>query len=464
MLSKQELASMHEAVLHILEKTGIYFETERAQSLFKQHGFQVDGKWVYMTRAQVEEYLELMPKVQYAPVTQRVVQAANPFLNSPTIYDEELKRNRRPYLSDVVKTHKLAETSDLYVYANPGLIDPVDLSMEDNYLAQLALTLKYSKKPLNLGIRASITSVKDGDCYASAKNGIELVRRFSGISEGLALYAGFCPMSPLGYDEECLANLDAMAEERQGIILFPCSLSYMTGPETIMGMVVHDLALAIAGVIYVQLLAPGLDVALSEFSTMTDLRTMQPCYGSPEYAHTQVMYYEFCKYLQIGGSVCGSLGDSAKVGYQAGAECMLSTLLPFTLTQLGEIWCYPGAMAAFSGANFKKMILDEECMRLLNKSLNKKYSLDEDLMDALEQVKTEGSFLSLGHPANYRADHYLSEIFSKESLAVSETSGRDAVDEQVCKALEARLNSYVQPELSAEQKKLLAPYLPPEER
>ncbi|MCK5784059.1 MAG: hypothetical protein KAH06_06400 [Desulfobacterales bacterium] len=68
----------------------------------------------------------------------------------------------------------------------------------------------------------------------------------------------------------------------------------MTDPESLMGVVIHDIALPLADAVYVQPLKSDTSVAFSEFSTMTDMKTMQPVYASSEYLHVQVMFYEIC--------------------------------------------------------------------------------------------------------------------------------------------------------------------------
>jgi trimethylamine---corrinoid protein Co-methyltransferase len=93
---------------------------------------------------------------------------------------------------------------------------------------------------------------------------------------------GICPNPPLAYDQECLDNLCAAIDEQQAISIFPCSLGYMTGPESIMGIVIHDFAMSLAGLAFIQLKSPGHPTSLSNFSTISNVQTLQPNYGSPE--------------------------------------------------------------------------------------------------------------------------------------------------------------------------------------
>ena len=231
------------------------------------------------------------------------------------------------------------------------------------------MLLKYSDKWPSLGLRATKSNTKDGDVYTSAKRAIQLIKEIKGDDKKPVMGQGICPMAPLGYDEESLLNLTVLVEEEQDVTISPCTLSFMTGPESLIGIVIHDIALSLAGAVYVQLLRPGTSVSFCNFSTMTDMRTMQPVYGSPEYLHVQIMFYEVCLHFGMNCVICGCFSDGIRNDYQSGFESCLTAIAPYSMTDVEEIWCYPGHMAAFAGGSFHKMIFDEELMINCNRLL-----------------------------------------------------------------------------------------------
>lgn len=109
------------------------------------------------------------------------------------------------------------------------------------------------------------SNTKDGDVYTSTKKAIQLITTIKGDSDGPVMGQGFCSNASLSYDEKGPINLQVLVEEEQDITFFPCTLSYMTGPESLMGIVVYDLAICLAGVVYVQFLKPATPVAFSCF-------------------------------------------------------------------------------------------------------------------------------------------------------------------------------------------------------
>ena len=448
-------------ILDILQNVGVRFESKEVRDLFQKHGAQIKEDIVLIPRKLMEQALGTCPKQDYRIPAQKRVVAATPFSNAPFIIEDETGTIRRCNLDDAVKLYQINETSDLYECANPGCADPFDNDADDPYVAQMAMVLKYSDKYPSIGLRATGSNAKDGNVYQSARKGFRLVREVYDIWDEPVMTQGICPNPPFAYDGESLDNLRAAIDEKQAISIFPCSLSFMTGPESIMGLVIHDFALALAGLAYIQLKSPGHPTSICEFSTISDIQTLQPAYGTPEAVFTQVIFYELAKYLQIPCVICGSYGDGTAVDYQAGAEALLTMMLPFSLTELDEVWCYPGIMSAFSCGSFHKALLDEEAMRYTNRMLRGlDMSMDLALPERLTAAMAAGSFLGIGSMKTYRRDHYLTKIFNKQGISKANTGEKADLKDTVQKAMEARIASYQLPERSESQKKLLQTYLP----
>jgi trimethylamine---corrinoid protein Co-methyltransferase len=445
----------------VVEKVGIIFESENVRDSFKNRGARIEDDKVFIDRSLLEEALESTPHLDYsAPVTKRVV-AANPFGNAPFILDDETGVIRRCRVADVVKQYQLSETSPLYECANPGCSDPIDNDAQDQFLAQVAMALKYSAKYPSFGLRATGSNAQNGDVYGSARQAFRLVREFYDIWDKPALTQAICPNPPLAYDRESLANLCAAIDEKQAISIVPCSLGYMTGPESIMGLVIHDFALSLAGLTFIQLKSPGHPTSFCNSSTISNIQTLQPNYGSAEAVFIQVIYYELCKTLNLPCSICGSYGDGTAVDYQAGMEALLTTMLPFSLTGVNEVWSYPGLMAGFACGSFHKAILDEETIYYVNRMLRGvDLSVDPLLLKQLIAGRDAGSFLSAGSMDTYRRDNYLTKIFNKRGIAQANTADSTNLARQVEQTLAERIAAYQLPERSIAQKKLLQTYLP----
>lgn len=155
-LTKEEAAKGYERALSILENTGVVFQDEEAVQFFKKAGAKAEGNKIYINKAMVENALNFLGKGESPQEHCQKITATSLFGNAPLLLDEDTKTFRRPRIKDIIKMYKLNETSSLYRYANPGLIDPEDNDAQDRYLSQIAMILKYSNKPISLGIRASV--------------------------------------------------------------------------------------------------------------------------------------------------------------------------------------------------------------------------------------------------------------------------------------------------------------------
>lgn len=452
----------------IVEHAGVIFENEGGGERFNamvRRGARVEGDRIHFPGRLLEEALSTTPKTDYsAPARQRVF-AANPFGNAPFILDDETGEIRRCTIDDAVKLYQVGETSSLYEFANPGCTDPVDNDGPDPFIAQVAMALKYSAKYPAIGLRATEGSAGTGDIYSSARRAFRLVREFRDCWDTPVMTQSVCPNPPLAYDRECLDNLRAAIDERQAVSIVPCSLGFMTAPESIMGLVVHDIAMCLAGLAYIQLIAPGHPVSFCSSSTISNIRTMQPNFGSAEAVFIQGGFYELCRTLGLPCVVSGTCSDSTAVDYQAGMESALTTMLPFSVTELNEVCCYPGLMAGFACGSFHKAILDEETIVCANRMLQGvDPAIDDQLREKISEARESGSFLYAGSMETYRRDNYLAGVFDKNGIAgAGAGAGTEAaghLTRQVENIMAERIAAYERPERTAAQKKLLQEFLP----
>lgn len=461
LLNKETIETIFEKATDILETVGVEFDLESAQELFKKKGATVKGKKVFISPSLLKTALESLPRVKFTPTHHKRLVAASPFSNAPMIRDDNTGIFRRGNIQDAIKMYQLAETCDLYESINPGVSEPEGNDSADPYIGQIAMMLKYSDKFPNICFRATKSNTKNNDVYTSAKRAIRLIKEIKGDDSKPVMGQGICPMAPLSYDEESLINLTVLVEEEQDITIFPCTLSFMTGPESLLGIVVHDIAICLAGVVYIQLLKPGTAVSFSNYSTMTDMRTMQPVNGSPESLHIQIMFYEVCLHLEMNCVLCGCFSDGTRNDYQGGFESCFTSIAPFFMTRVEEIWCYPGVMAAFAGGSFKKMILDEELMINCNRILQGlNLTFDPKLKDKLSESLETKSFLTIGSPAIYRQEQRVGNIFDKQGIDPNNDPSEIRVDGNVSKEIQKRCEAYVLPNRSKAQIHQLQKYLP----
>ena len=190
--------------IEIIENVGVRFESEVVRELFKERGARVEGDKVFVPCHLLEEALETTPKQDYRGLAQKRVIAATPFSNAPFILDDDTGAIRRCNIADAIKMYQINETSSLYECTNPGCADPVDNDAPDQFVAQVAMALKYSDKYPSIGLRATKSTSHNADVYDSARLAFRLVREFYDVWDEPVMTQGICPNPPLAYDQECL--------------------------------------------------------------------------------------------------------------------------------------------------------------------------------------------------------------------------------------------------------------------
>ena len=177
------------------------------------------------------------------------------------------------------------------------------------------------------------------------------------------------------------------------------------------------------------------------------------------------MVYELCLALGLYCSLSVTNSDAVAVDYQMGSEAAVTTLLPFLLTDIPEVWTYPGIMAGYSCASFDKMILDEDTVRNLEHALTQKMTVPTDQPEKeLTEAFQYKNFLLLGNVSDYETDHYLPQIMDHRGVVKANAEKQHYLKEQIEKTIRERIESYTAPYRTEDQKKLINDLLPSSER
>ena len=80
-----------------------------------------------------------------------------------------------------------------------------------------------------------------------------------------------------------LQGMTEMALHAQPIVMTPFTLSGAMAPATIAGALAQQNAEALAGITYMQMVAPGCPVMYGGFTSNVDMKTGAPAFGTPEY-------------------------------------------------------------------------------------------------------------------------------------------------------------------------------------
>ena len=190
----------------------------------------------------------------------------------------DLDKGRRPgSFEDYCNLVRLCQSLNMqFISGYP--VEPADLPPAtrhlDSHYAVITLTDKIWH-PYSLG-KQRISDAIDMICIARGVTLEELKRKPS-------LFSIVNTSSPLRLDGPMIQGLMEMARHGQCVVLTPFTLSGAMSPATIAGALVLQNAEALAGLAFIQIVAPGAPCMYGGFTSNVDMKSGAPAFGTPEY-------------------------------------------------------------------------------------------------------------------------------------------------------------------------------------
>lgn len=201
-------------------------------------------------------------------------------------------------------------------------------------------------------------------------------------------------VSPMRYGEDAVEVTVACIEQGVPINSIIAAQSGATAPATLAGFLAQSLAETLAGLILVNVFAPGYPVIFSNWPLVIDLRTGAFCGGGGESAVLNAASAQVSNWLGLPSGVACSMADAKAVDAQMGAEKALSAVTA-GLAGANMVYESSGMMASLLGASFEAFVLDDEMLGAVQRTIRGVEVNEETLgYDAIcEAVLGEGHFL-----------------------------------------------------------------------
>lgn len=292
-LSKDQLETIHNASMQLLENAGVEVMSPRARQLFKQAGAQVDqaNDMVRMDRNLVAELLAHTPaEFTLTPRnSQRSLHIGGSCLNfgmvsgPPNVHDC-LNGRRAGNFEDFCKLIKLGQSFNIVHFFGNQTLAPIDLPANtrhlDSYFCSLTLSDKiFSAIPIGgVRVRDAIEMV----AIARGETPAELAHR-------PGLIANVNINSPRKLDAAMSDGIIAIAEAGQAIIVTPFTLMGAMSPVTPAGAYAQQNAEALLGICLAQIVNPGTPSIYGGFTSNVDMKSGAPAFGTPENARANLV-------------------------------------------------------------------------------------------------------------------------------------------------------------------------------
>ncbi len=450
-ISADELESIHNASMRVLEEIGIDFLHEEAKDILKAAGADVapDGDRVRIDRAMIEELIAKAPSEFTLRARNRAhdlkiggdAVAFSCVASAPNSVDRD--GGRRPgNRQDFQDLLKLSQFFNIIhgIFGYP--VEPVDLHPSIRHLDCLADTARLTDKAFNL---YSLGRERNLD-------GIEIARIANGLNAD-QLPSTPCVLtvintsSPLRLDTPMLQGLIEMAKAGQISIVTPFTLAGAMAPVTVAGALTLQNAEALAGIAFAQLVRPGAPVVYGGFTSNVDMKSGAPAFGTPEYMKAALVGGQLARRYNLPFRTSGVCAANT-VDYQAALETTLSEW--GAINGGGNIVKHAaGWLEGGLSAGFEKFITDIDLLQKIAEYLTPlEISEDTLALDAIKDVGPAGHFFGTEHTqARYKDAFYAPIVSDWRNYETWAEAGSPTAFDKANQLYKKALEAYEQPAL-----------------
>ena len=462
-LSEDQVESIHQTSLRILEEIGLQFLDDEAISILRQHGASIEGEngMVKLDRGLVLEKLRTVPSeiaLEARNAERNVVLGGNAICFSSVAGPpncSDLDRGRRPgTLADLQDLLKLAQSLNAIHLLAGAPVAAID---------QPAATR-------HLDIYRSYALLTDRVWQASAlgRDRIADGIAINAISRGLTLeqmpdHPGLLTIvntnSPRRVDGPMLQGLMEMARHGQPVVVTPFTLAGAMSPVSLAGALSLQNAEALGLIAFMQMVRPGSPAVYGGFTSNVDMRTGAPAFGTPEYAKAVLAGGQLTRRYRIpyrSSNVNSSPAVDAQAAYESAMSLWATVLAHTNLVYHGAGWLEGGLVASY-----EKMVLDAELLQEMAEILQP-LEVDDDTLalDAIREVGPGGHFFGAAHTlARYETAFYRPMLSDWRNYETWREAGAKTAADRANAIWKRLLTDYEPPPLDAGVREALDEYV-----
>ncbi|MEO1694477.1 MAG: trimethylamine methyltransferase family protein [Pseudomonadota bacterium] len=412
-LSADQVATIHETALRVLEELGVKVLLPEAREIFAAAGAKVGGdQIVHIDRGLIAQALA------HAPSTFTLHGGADhrhqsiggnsfttvPIGGPPHISD--LDQGKRPgTMADTTNIIRLSQHFDVLHTMSPN-VEPQDTPMETRHLLVSEAQLTNSDKPVFVYSRGA-PQVRD--CF-------EMVRIARGLDADAFRAAPYCytvinTNSPRQLDIPMCQGMIDFARAGQPSIITPFTLSGAMAPVTIAGALTLQHAEALAGITLVQLTNPGAPVVYGSFTSNVDMKSGAPAFGTPEFIKGSFAAGQLARHIDLpwrSSNANASNAPDAQATYEA-----LNSVWAAMMGGANMLFHAAGWLEGGLTASMEKFIIDVEMLQIMAEA-NQPLEVDADAIgfDAIAEVETGGHFFAAQHTMARYQDAFYAPMLS----------------------------------------------------
>jgi len=458
--SDDEIASIHETALRVLEELGIKVLLPEAREVFAKAGARVVEDMVYIGRDIVAAALKSAPKT----IRLRAANPVNdvnyalgsmifaPGSGCPNISDFE--RGRRPgSLAAHEETIKLAQSFDV-IHMLGQSAEPQDVPINFRHYDMVRAALEFSDKQMQLYARGR----------GQVTESFEMIQLGLGLSDAEFLGDVWCHTiintnSPRLLDNPMAQGIIDFARAGQMTVITPFCLAGAMAPITVAGALTLQHAESLMGIVLAQLAKAGAPVSYGGFSSNVDMKSGAPAFGTPEHVKLQIGGGQLARLIGLPWrSAAGAASNTPDM--QAAMETDMSLwgamMANATMTLHAAGWLEGGLTFGY-----EKFINDVEALQTMAELCSKTDGSAAEIgFDALADVEPGGHFFATQHTMDrYETAFYQPLVADLRNVGAWEEDGAKTSAERATGIWKRTLAEFKKPPTSGDAVERVARYI-----
>jgi len=397
-LPPEGVDAIHNGAMRVLEEIGIEFLHPDAVAILRDAGCIVDGENVRMGRDLVMEMVgkapsefTLTPRNPDRKITIGGRHMVFGNISSPPNCSDIERGRRTGNRADYREFLKLLQYFNCIHFAGGYPVEPLDIHPSVRHLDCLFDKLTLTDKVAH--------------AYALGPERIEDVMEMVRIAGGLShaefdatprMYTNINSTSPLKHDWPMLDGAMRLARRGQPTIVTPFTLAGAMAPVTMVGAVTQSIAEALAAIVLLQIIRPGIGVGIGTFTSNVDMKTGAPAFGTPDYVRATQMTGQLARFyglpLRASNTCAANTPDN-----QATWESMMSMWAAVT-SGTNMVYHAAGWLEGGLCASFEKFVMDCEVLQQFIAYMTPMTTGPEDVaVEAIREVGPGGHFFGIQH-------------------------------------------------------------------
>ena len=422
-LSSDDIATIHDASLTILENTGMTYEAglENTLDMLEDSGIKIDRdkSRIYFDRDLVMAQAELAPeqvhlcsrdgKYDLDLYEHRVYLGTGGA--AIKILDLDSGEARPTVLNDLYLLARLTDKlANIHFYVRPCV--PTDISVEAYDINALFASLKGTAKHFMTGAINEDSMREVLEIAALVAGGLDRLQEKPFIS----IIASFA-ISPLKLCTQSTLIMQEAVRSRIPVALSAAPMAGSTSPVTMAGTLAQLHAEQLAGIAICQLTNAGAPILYGGIPGRANLRSLAYQGGSVECGMMNAAIHQLAHHIKVPNYNSSGLTDSKLPDAQASWEKALTTVLA-AMGGSNYVHHAAGMLESMLTVAYEQYVIDDEIIGMSCKVLEG-IAVDEEhlALEAIDQVGPGGSFITSPHTMT----HMRREFFSGNGVADQES-------------------------------------------